>query len=238
MIGCQILIPPPTNRVSNSDTNKQELNIKDITIPQEKEKDSSSPDKSGDDVEIDFDKLISEIGITFKAFGSEAKLIATLFMGTSTRKGWSEHKLDKSKPMNHAELIVMRRWYKTVYSDREMVKQPMKINSIVHEWRMTQEYQSYLKQRETIMQSEKNQNMSAAAQVLPPTEAVPQVPPGKSLDWIPTTPEDFAWIDAQPDYPLAEGEGEALQTAFKDLVASKTSKKLVGKKPPQLGESA
>jgi hypothetical protein len=194
-------------RVSNSDTNKQYL--KEIqSIPQEKEKESSTP-VGIDTAPIDYDKLLEEIGITFKAHGSEAKLVATLLMGTSKAKGWIENKLDV--PMNHTELKAYRQWYQTVYSDRTMVKKPIKINSSVQEWRTSSEYQAYIKQSESV-------NVSSAP-----------VPTMTALDHKPS-PD---WIAAQPDYGTPEENAE-LDRMIADLVASKRSTKLVGKIPPTL----
>lgn len=195
--------------VSKPDTNKQYLyNNTPISITQEKEKEPISV-PTAQPASIDYDKLIEEIGFAFNAYGSTAKLIATVLMGTAKKKGWAEHKLDV--PMNHLELKAYRHWYAMVYSDRAKLKSPEKINSYVQEWRMSPEYQAYIKQSQSVIVS------SAPA------------PTMTALDHK-HAPE---WIAAQPDYGTPEENAE-LDRMFADLVSSKRSTKLVGKIPPVL----
>jgi hypothetical protein len=196
-------IPLSQQDISNTE------NTTETTSKNTKKKKESSTPAGIDAAPIDYDKLLDEIGITFKAHGSEAKLVATLLMGTSKAKGWLENKLDV--PMNHTELKAYRQWYQTVYSDRTMVKKPIKINSSVQEWRTSPEYQAYIKQAESV-------NVSSAP-----------VPTMTALDHK-HAPE---WIAAQPDYGTPE-ENTALDRMFADLVTSKRSTKLVGKIPPTL----
>jgi hypothetical protein len=210
------IVDNPLSTMSTMDCEQSQQSLRakittETTPKNTKKKKESAPTAqvAKTNLPIDYPELIKEIGYAFSAYGSEANLVATILMGTSKTKGWIEHNLEL--PMNHTELKAYRQWYGMVYSDRTKVKKPHKINSSVQEWRVSGEYQLYLKQI-----------VSDSVSSAPPTMAAIDA----KLYHAPSQAE----IDAMPDLCTPE-EAHALLDMTNAAVDALRFKKKVARLP-------